>query len=90
MNLTPYIVLWLFLGVAVLALAGYRKIMMLHQEDETIHLGAGEEKQIPSQVALARKLDVLDRWGKSLTVVTILSGLLMAIIYLYGVLEQRG
>lgn len=90
MNLTPYVVLWSFLGVAVLALAAYRKIMMLHQEDEAIHLGAGEEKQIPRQLALAHKLEVLDRWGKSLTVVTVLSGLLVAVIYLYGVLEQRG
>jgi len=84
MNLVPYVVLWSILGLTVLGLAGYRKVLMLRKEDELIHLGAGEEKRIPEQVALTQKLDAIDRWGKTLTVLTVASGLLIAAIYLYG------
>jgi len=83
MNLTPFAILWGLFALALLALAGYRKLLMLHQ-DELIHLGAGEEKMIPRQVALASKIDIIDRWGKTLTVLTMVYGLLIAAVYLYG------
>ena len=84
----PLVVLWSLLGLLVLGLAGYRKLLMLRKEDELIHLGAGEEKRIPEQVALAQKLDTIDRWGKTLTVLTLAFGLLIAAVYLYGVWRQ--
>lgn len=89
MNLTPYVILWAVLGVATLALAIYRKLVMLHQEDELVHLGAGEEKMIPQQVALAHKMDTVDKWGKTLTVLTVVYGLAMAAVYLYGQLQRN-
>jgi hypothetical protein len=89
MNLTPYVILWALLGIAVLTLAVYRKLVMLHQEDELVHLGAGEEKMIPHQVALAHKMDVVDRWGKTLTVLTVAYGLLIAAAYLYGEFQRN-
>ena len=82
MNLIPYIVFWSFLVVVVLGLALYRKLVTIHGDDEIIHLGAGEEKLIPHQVALARKLQFIDRWGKTLTVCSVAFGLLIAGVFL--------
>ncbi len=81
-NLTPAVVIWVILAIATLGLALYRKLISASEED-LIHLGPGEERRIPEQVALAGKLKAVDRWGKTLTVITVLIGLAMAAIYLY-------
>jgi hypothetical protein len=78
MNLIPYIAIWSVFGLAVLALALYRKILTFHGDDEFVHLADGEERLIPRQVALGNKLDLIDRWGKSLTVFTVALGLAIA------------
>ncbi len=81
-NLTPAVVIWVILAIATLGLALYRKLISAGEED-LIHLGPGEERQIPEQVALAGRLKAIDRWGKTLTIVTVLVGLAMAALYLY-------
>jgi hypothetical protein len=81
-NMTPAVVIWALLAVAILGLALYRKLVSASEED-LIHLGPGEERHIPEQIALASKLEAIDRWGKILTVITISSGLAMAALYLY-------
>jgi hypothetical protein len=83
MNLIPYIAIWSIFGLAVLVLAIYRKVLTFHGDDEFVHLAAGEQQLIPQQVARARKLDVIDRWGKSLTVFTVASGLAIVAVVLY-------
>jgi hypothetical protein len=83
MNLIPFVVLWSLLAVAVLGLALYRKLITIHGDDEFIHLGPGEEKLIPQQVALGRRLDFVDRWGKALTILTAAFGLLIVSVFLY-------
>jgi len=81
-SLTPAVVVWVILAIATLGLAVYRKLISASEED-LIHLGPGEERLIPGQIALAGKLKAVDRWGKTLTVITILVGLAMAALYLY-------
>jgi hypothetical protein len=81
-NLTPAVVIWAILAIATLGLALYRKLISAREQD-LIHLGPGEERQIPEQVALAERLKTVDRWGKTLTVVTVFVGLVMAAVYLY-------
>jgi hypothetical protein len=83
MNLIPYFVLWSILAVGVLALALYRKLITIHGDDEFVHLGAGEETLIPHQVALGRRLEFIDRWGKFLTICTAAFGLLIAAVFLF-------
>lgn len=70
MNLIPFVAIWGVCGVAVLGLALYRKILTIHGDDEFVHLAEGEERLIPQQVALGSKLEVIDRWGKGLTIFT--------------------
>ncbi|MGD0133855.1 MAG: hypothetical protein ABSE57_17535 [Bryobacteraceae bacterium] len=80
-NLTPAVMIWVVLAIATLGLALYRKLVSAGEED-LIHLGPGEERQIPGQIALEAKLKAVDRWGKILTVITVLVGLAMAAVYL--------
>jgi hypothetical protein len=80
--MTPIVMIWVILGVTTLGLALYRKLISANEED-VVHLGAGEERQIPEQVTLARKLDAIDRWGKILTMVTLALGVAIGIAYMY-------
>jgi len=82
MTYTPFAVLWALLAIVVLVLIAYRKIVST-KEDETIHLGSGSEGVPAQQVVIAHKLDVIDKWGKLLTVVTVAYGLLLFAVYTY-------
>ena len=82
MSITFVVVIWALFGIATLGLALYRKLLA-NQENDVIQLGAGEEAKIPQQQELARKLHSVDSWGKSLTVVTAVIGLVLAGSYLY-------
>jgi hypothetical protein len=82
MNLMVVIVVWVVLGVVTLALALYRKLLS-SSETDVVHLGAGEEKEIPKQLALAARMDSIDRWGKVLTVVVVSVGICLGMAYLY-------
>lgn len=85
MSLIPYVMLWCLLALVVLALALFRKLASM-QEDSLIHIGPGEEKLIPKQVEMTHRLHAIDAWGKTLTVIVIAGGLLLAAIYLYKAL----
>jgi hypothetical protein len=87
MSIIPFAAIWACLVVVVLALAGYRKMISMH-EDDYIHVAEGEAKAIPQQIAMAHKLEVLDHWGKTLTVVAAASGLLLGCVYLYLLWQQ--
>jgi hypothetical protein len=83
MNATFVVAIWAVLGIATLLLLVYRIVMSTHSEEDVVHLGPGEEGEIPKQVALAKKLDKIDRWGKTLTIITAVIGLGLASAYLY-------
>lgn len=72
--MTPYVVVWAALAVAVLALALWRQLIDLH-EDDTIHLQEGQSALVTSQTVLAHKIKAIDTWGKVLTVIAALYGL---------------
>jgi hypothetical protein len=75
---------WAILGAVTLALALYRKILMM-REDPYVHLDEGEQRMIPQQVATFRRINSVDRWGISLTIFTAIFGLALAGAYLYQV-----
>jgi hypothetical protein len=80
-HLLPYAVSWGVLAIVVLTLILYRRSITSH-EDDSIHLeGSGPAEQ----VALAHRLNVVDSWGKALTVLTVVFGLVLAGIYMYQV-----
>jgi len=80
MVLLFFFILWLILGAVVAALAFMRK-SIASKEDDTLHLGGGEAAMVSDQVTIAKKLETVDRWGKLLTIVLIVSGLILACFY---------
>ncbi len=80
-NLLPYAVFWGVLAIVVIFLIIYRKTVS-SREDDSIHLEGGMPSE---QVALDHRLSAIDRWGKTLTAVTVVYGLVLAAIYLYQV-----
>ena len=60
----------------------YRKFVTM-REDDYVHLSAGEERPIPQQVATFKRIGAIDRWGITMTIVTVVLGLALAAMYLY-------
>ena len=79
-NFTPWMILWAALAPAVLVMAGYRKIVSV-RVDEGLHLVNRSESA--RQLAIFHELDGIDKWGKLLTVVAAIYGLLPAVAYTY-------
>ena len=79
-NFTPWMILWAALALAVLVMAGYRKIASV-REDETLHLVNPSESA--RQLAIFHELERIDKFGKLLTVVAAIYGLPLAIGYTY-------
>lgn len=73
---------WSVLTIAVIMLAMFRKFSA-RNEDAYVHLADSEAPVISEQAMVARKLDKIDYWGKTLTVVDIafLAVLLGIVLY---------
>ncbi len=78
-NLTPYAIAWGLLALIVIFLAFWRR-HVASQEDDTLHV-TGPETVLSQQMTVARKLELIDRWGKALTVVLAITGLVLAVLY---------
>ena len=79
----PHIAVWAVLTTVVVILAIYRRRLDL-RVDETIHVLDSEAASIPQQEEVSKKLIVIDRWGKILTVVAVLYLLGIAAAYVYS------
>jgi hypothetical protein len=77
-------IVWAVMTVGVLGLALYRKITSWYQEDDYVHLAAGEERAIPHQIEVTHRLDKIDSWGEKLTVVVLIYGLALFAGMLYS------
>ena len=86
--MTAFVIFWTILGVATLALALYRKFVTM-REDDYVHLSAGEERLIPQQVATFKRIGAIDRWGITMTIVTVVLGLALAALYLYQIVLRQ-
>ncbi len=80
-NLMPLYILGSLLVLAVIALAAYRKILAMH-EDDALHVVEGPAA-VSRQAALAHKLQVIDRWLQVTTVVTVICLIIITAIYFY-------
>jgi hypothetical protein len=81
-NLFPFGATWIALAGAVLILAVYRHRLSSH-EDDTIHVSDGQASQITKQAIAAHRIEVIDRWGKMLTAIGAIYGLLLGAAYFY-------
>jgi hypothetical protein len=76
---------WGVLALIVLILAAYRS-QLGRKEDDTIHIGAdaADPSVLTQQVKTAQQIDSVERWGKTLTVVLVLYGVVLGCYYLYS------
>jgi hypothetical protein len=86
MNLTPFVVSWAVLATAVVALAIWRQVVA-RREDDCVHVSVDVTAQ---QKEVANKLDVIDRWGKRLTIIAAVYGLIVACLFLYKAWVEAG
>jgi hypothetical protein len=85
----PHIVAWAVLTTVVVFLAIYRR-RIGSTVDETLHVLDSEAALVNAQADVARKLAVVDRWGKILTTVAVLYLLGIAAMYLYMAYRDAG
>ena len=79
-NLLPFTVLWMILSAVVVGLLIYRK-WVAKDEDDTLHVmdcAVGLRQEV-----VAHKLESIDRWGKTLTAIAVLYGLVVGAGYIY-------
>jgi hypothetical protein len=83
MNFVPFLVLWVLLALTVLTLFIWRK-MVASKEDDNLHVldGASAAKSADQQV-IAQKLDFIDKWGKIVTIVTIVYGVILGGLFVW-------
>jgi len=78
----PFVILWLVLGAVVLALALYRKAIS-RREDDIVHLAAGSASQLSGQAETAQRMQKVDFWGKTLTIVLAAYGFALLAYFIY-------
>ncbi len=81
-TLLPHIVIWVVLTTIVVFLAIYRR-RVGSVVDENLHVLDAEVGAIGTQTVVAKKLAVIDLWGKILTALAVLYLLAIAGFYLY-------
>jgi hypothetical protein len=86
LDLRPFIGVEILLAAVVIAMIAWRKAVA-RGEDDTLHVLQGDA--LPNQVAVAHKLDVIDKWGKTLTVIAVVFGVIVAVAYIYQAWVQR-
>jgi hypothetical protein len=79
MNFIPLVVSWVVVATSVLALALYRRTIASKQDDY-LHVNTDVGAQ---QMAMAKKLEVIDHWGKILTIVAAVFGALLLGLFMY-------
>lgn len=84
MTIIVFVAIWAAMALLVAFLAAYR-IVVAWRENDIIHLKDGELGEAAEQSVIGHKIEWADHWGQTLTVVTLVYGLILAGIYLYGV-----
>jgi hypothetical protein len=79
-NFIPFLALWIVLAIGVIVMIAWRKTVS-RQDDETLHvMDAGAASH---QLDVSHKLDTIDKWGKILTAITVIYGLVLGALYMY-------
>jgi hypothetical protein len=80
-NYIPFLALWGLMALSVLVLIIWRR-QVAQDEDDSLHV-LHAESAVPRQMAVAHKLEVIDKWGKTLTILTVVAGFVIAAVYFY-------
>ena len=88
-NPIPYLAIWSVLALAIIVLLVMRKVVAA-KEDDQLHVLHGTSSVDTAQTVIATKLDVIDKWGKILTVIAVVSGLVIGALYVISTFTSRG
>jgi hypothetical protein len=83
MNFSFHVWTWAGLAVVVLGMAAYR-FLLVHHEDTTLDIFESSAAA-SHQGKVFRKAGAVERWGKVLTVVVVLYGLVLGGAYLFHI-----
>ncbi len=81
--LLPHIVIWAVLATVVIFLAIWRH-KVFARSDEVLHVLDAEAPMVSDQQVVAKKLEKIDFWGKTLTVLVAMYALAIAGWYIYS------
>jgi hypothetical protein len=81
-NIISMAISWGILTLVVVALAIYKRSLDGHI-DEGIHFNTAEEAALRRQAAETHRSEVVERWGKALTAVVVLYGLVILGMLIY-------
>ena len=87
MNWTVYLSILGVMVLAIVVLIVYRK-NLADTEDDSLHVQEAESSAVVHQTVIAKKLEVVDRWGKLLTIIAIVYGLFLAGLYVYNLWNE--
>lgn len=79
---------WGALAALVVVLAMYRGSLG-RQEDDKIHINDQEAALVSTQAAVAHRIDTIEKWGKSLTVLLVVYALVIGGYYLYNLWQMQ-
>jgi hypothetical protein len=85
-NFLPFLIVWVLLALTVVVLF-LKHRTIARQEDahlDVLETAAAAQQQL----VLDQKLAVVDKWGKILTGITVVSGVILAGLYLIQTWEQ--
>ncbi len=86
MNLIPYLVIWIVLGIIVIGLLVSR-IRLAKREDASLDV-LEDTSRAKEHMEMTAKLARIDWWGQVLTVVVVLYGIVLAGIHIYQAWQQ--
>ena len=82
MDMQLLLFVWFAIVVAYGTVALMRWIIG-RREDDHLHFADSEQQLLATQTSVAHKLDVLDRWKTALLILTVLSGIVIAVLHAY-------
>lgn len=82
MSLLPFAIAWAVLAVVVLVLA-IARMFVAGKEDDALHVSDANTVAVMEQKATFEKLNAIEKWGKLLTILMAVTGLVLLGAYIY-------
>ena len=83
LSMLPFFIILALLTLTIIALATYRYMIARKEDFNVVHLSM-KDQQESAQSAIGTRLSTIDRWGKTITIVTFIYFLIVA-----GVMSYR-
>jgi hypothetical protein len=80
------ILIFCVLLISVLVLGAMRKLAGRQEEEILMHVG--DPSVVQNKASIIHRVDAIEKWGKTLTAITVVYGLVLLAWYLYQGWEQ--